>query len=304
VAGASRTIPRGAEVEIPEGRTLRLFLHWTEPEGLRVDLDLSVGLFDRAWGYLGRCDYTRLRDDRGAVHSGDLTSAPAPLGATECIDLDLAALDLAGVAYVVPAVFSYNDVPFERMDDAFAGFSLPVEGGALLDPARVALRFDLTGASRIVVPMTVNLADRTLRWADLHLTSIGYGHAVGGYDSAMARAGEDLELAYGGGRRPTMLDLAAIHATARAGDVWVRHRDGGATRIDPGRPDAFEAIRACTDRRGESELPALDGRPVLFFAADRLPEAAGGAGPGSVLVAATTGDPRATHDPMDLVTDL
>ncbi len=85
--------------------------------------------------------------ERAAVHSGDLTSAPAPDGATEYVDLDLAALTAAGVRFVVPTVLSFNDVPFERLPDAFAGFmaldgpedargaaSRPADGAAAVRP--------------------------------------------------------------------------------------------------------------------------------------------------------------------------
>jgi hypothetical protein len=279
---------------------LRLFLHWTDPGETRVDLDLSVVLFDKAWRMAGLCDYTRLRDERGAVHSGDLTSAPAPLGATEYLDLDLARLEAAGIAHVAPVVFSYNDVPFERMDDAFAGFSAPEPGGAQFDPARVALRFDLTAAARILMPMTVHLASRTMRWADLNLAAAGYGHNVHRYAGAIGRAGEDMELAYGGGRRPTLLDVAAVHAAARAREVWVRHRDAGATRVEP----AVGAVTARMPRVSGTPLPSLDGKRVLFVAADRLPGSVDAAAPGSVLVTATSGDARTNRDPADLVTEL
>ena len=300
VSPASRTIPRGTEVELPDGPVLRLFLHWTDPGETRVDLDLSVVLLDKAWRKVGLCDYTRLRDDRGAVHSGDLTSAPAPLGATEYLDLDLPRLEAAGIAHVAPVVFSYNDVPFERMTDAFAGLSVPEPGGAQFDPARVALRFDLTAPAKILLPFTVHLADRTMRWADLHLAASGYGHAAGGYLGAIGRAGEDMELAYGGGRRATLLDVAAVHAAARAREVWVRHRDAGASRVEP----AVTAITARVPRINGTPLTPLEGKRVLFVAADRLPDAVDAAAPGSVLVTATSGDARANRDPADLVTEL
>src|SRR5690606_16384422 len=85
--------PRGSEVALPASDAIRLFLHWEEPPGTRVDLDLSVVVFDEAWRHVGTCDYTNLViGDRAAVHSGDLTSAPPPLGASELVDLELAPL--------------------------------------------------------------------------------------------------------------------------------------------------------------------------------------------------------------------
>ncbi|MEO3794768.1 MXAN_6230/SCO0854 family RING domain-containing protein [Nonomuraea sp. B10E15] len=118
-AGAALVrLARGSTQPIPRAERIRFFLHWAEPPGTRVDLDLSVAVFDEDWRFAGLCDYTRLRLGKGLVHSGDLTSAPEPLGASEFIDVDVRALP---ARYLVPVVFSYNDVPFEELPRGFAG---------------------------------------------------------------------------------------------------------------------------------------------------------------------------------------
>jgi hypothetical protein len=105
-ARALLTLARGSVRPVPPGRYLRLFCHWMEnTEGPRVDLDLSVALYNRAWEHVGTCDYTSLRID-GAVHSGDLTSAPPPHGASEFVDLDLERL-----AASAPATPSWSCCP-------------------------------------------------------------------------------------------------------------------------------------------------------------------------------------------------
>src|SRR5690606_29711193 len=117
------------------GQTLRLFLHWEEPPSQRVDLDLSVALFDEAWRHAGTCDFTNLVvGDRAAVHSGDLTSAPAPLGASEFVDLHLERLAMMGAKHLVMVVFAYNSVPFERLTHGFAGLMCAPENGQHFDP--------------------------------------------------------------------------------------------------------------------------------------------------------------------------
>lgn len=304
-AGADRAIPRGAAIPLPDGETIRLFLHWTEnPGGPRVDLDLSVVFFDDNWSAIGHCDYTDLRPRAGATHSGDLTSAPPPRGATEFIDLDIDTLAAGGVTHVGVVVFSFSDVPFETLTDAFAGFSVPTSE-ALFDPARVALRFDLEGDSRIVVPMTFHLADRTLRWLDVHLDSKGYGHNVDRYREAIAHAGADLELAYGTGRRPTLLDLAAVHAATRAAEIWVRHPDGTGTAVGTTGTEGFEEIRSAAAKpTAGAAMPFLSDRRTLFVATGRLPEGVQAAAPGSVLVAATGQDPLANATVTDLIDTL
>jgi hypothetical protein len=302
VAPSSRTLPRGARVPIPTNDVLRLFLHWTDPDAsTRVDLDMSVLFLDSNWQYAGHCDYTSLRFRDGAVHSGDLTSAPPPLGATEFLDLRLPQLAAAGVAHAVPVVFSYNDVPFDRLTDAFAGFSLPTEGGELFDASRVVLRFDLVGDARVLLPMVVHLDERSLRWTDVNLSSAGYGHAIQGYSKALGHLAEDMELAFGVERRASLLQVAAIHATGRAGRVWLRYPDGTARETSGSIATVIEGARQTT---GNTELPVLDDMTVLFVAADRLPANVSETGPGSVLITATSGDPAANGEPIDLLNDL
>jgi len=301
-APASRTLPRGARVALPPGDTVRLFLHWMEPdERTRVDLDLSVLFLDAAWQYVGHCDYTALRFLDGAVHSGDLTSAPPPLGATEFLDLRLPALAAAGVVHAVPVVFSFNDVPFDRLTDAIAGFSFPTDDTLLFDATRVALRFDLVGDARVLVPMVVHLDDRTLRWADLNVSSAGYGHAVHRYSRVLGHAAEDMELAFGTNRRATLLQLAAMHAAGRAERVWVRYGDGTARQVTATLETIFAAS---TLSAGDNALPELRDEIVLFVAADRLPDQVVSAAAGSLLVTATSGDAAANADPVDLLNGL
>ncbi len=128
----------------PAGRAVAAVPALGRADRRRVDLDLSVVVFDEEWGFVGLCDYTRLRFDQDAlVHSGDLTSAPSPDGSTEFVDLDLRAVRRVGGRYVLPVVFSYNNVPFDELERGFVGVMRQPNG--LFDPAAVEERFDLTG---------------------------------------------------------------------------------------------------------------------------------------------------------------
>ncbi|MFI7547042.1 MXAN_6230/SCO0854 family RING domain-containing protein [Actinoplanes sp. NPDC049599] len=259
--------PRGSIRALPGVPELRLFLHWQDTDDSRVDLDLSCVFFDDAWQRLGECDYTVLRfGDDGAVHSGDLTSAPGPLGATEFLDLRLDRLAELGVRYAVPAVLSYNAVPFELLTEAFAGIVLPVAGGAQFDAGRVEQRFDLRGDARVLMPMVVDLAERSLLWTDLALPGHGYGHSVGRHGDQLARAAADLWEHFGAGNRATVLDLMAWQAAGRADRVLVAHGDGTCTEAAP----TVAAIRAAAGA-GTGKLAAVDGvdgRTVLAATAD------------------------------------
>ncbi|QEU91505.1 hypothetical protein CP970_12000 [Streptomyces kanamyceticus] len=221
-------VPRGSSLPMPaDSETVRLFLHWTQPKGTRVDLDLSVALYDDLWRFVGLCDYTHLTYAGGAArHSGDLTSAPAPHGATEYLDLDLPRLANSGVRFVVPAVISYNDVPFDELPDAFAGF-MAVEGKerAVYDPRTVRQRFDLAGDAKLCVPMIVDLRTRHAWWTDVTLATTGVGHDVERYRGQLGRMGNDLLDTFQPCGRATLWDLACWTAAARTdGDVYVRGR--------------------------------------------------------------------------------
>jgi hypothetical protein len=220
-----RRLTRGSALPIPSDELLRLFLHWVEPTGRRVDLDLSVAVFDEEWDFLGLCDYTRLRFDQDAlVHSGDLTSAPAPGGSTEFVDLDLRALRRVGGRYVLPVVFSYNNVPFEELERGFVGvMRTPTD---LFDPAAVEERFDLSGPAKILLPFGVDLSTKELRWYDVNLSAAGYGHNIARYGGHLALMAATLEEVHGSGDRVSLWEVCCWHAAARADEIAVRCADG------------------------------------------------------------------------------
>ncbi|MEV6104467.1 TerD family protein [Streptomyces sp. NPDC051940] len=226
------TLPRGSELPLPEGRRLRLFLHWTESEASgRTDLDLSLAFFNASWEHIGTCDYTHLRfGTSAAVHSGDLTSAPPPDGASEFVDLDLAALEQRGVRYAVAAVYSYNSVPFTELADAFAGFMVRGDGaGAPFDPGAVEQRFDLAGSNRAMVPLVVDVSGRTMRWLDIMQGVTGDHHAVHRHAGGLASLGRALTDLFASGSRVGLGELAVWQAAARAAVVALRHADGSVT---------------------------------------------------------------------------
>ncbi|GAA2873521.1 hypothetical protein GCM10010517_34060 [Streptosporangium fragile] len=271
-------MPRGSVQPLPEGERIRLFLHWAQPPQERIDLDLSVVLYDTRWKYVGHCDYTSLRlRGAAAVHSGDLTSAPEPLGASEFVDLDVPALRALGGRYALAVVFSYNDVPFESLVRGFAGFM--DRPGDLFDPRAVEQRFDLSGSAKIQVPLVADLWSRTLRWVDLSQTSGGYGHNVAGYHERLARLGAAMEDSYGLGGRVTLWEVACWHAAGRAGEVLVRRPDGSVSRYArrPGENAAGFADRLLAREPDGPWEGSVDGADLaaLVHADVDLPEGAG-----------------------------
>ncbi|MCG6496753.1 MXAN_6230/SCO0854 family RING domain-containing protein [Kitasatospora sp. A2-31] len=245
-------VPRGSVQRLPDGHTVRLFLHWMQRPTQRVDLDLSVALYDDAWRFVGLCDYTRLvHGPRAAVHSGDFTSAPPPHGATEFVDLDLPALAAGGARYAVAVVFSYNDVPFDDLADAFAGFLELDEATARqrrgsFVPKAVRQRLDLAGDAKVCVPMIVDLAGRTYTWTDLNTGASGGFHNVWRYRDRIGTLAADVLAHFAEGSRATLWDLACATAAARTDEVLVRTRGGGT--LDTYRRAADEPAEAFAAR--------------------------------------------------------
>jgi hypothetical protein len=242
------TLPRGSELPIPQGHTVRLFVHWMESATSGVtDLDLSAAMFNDGWEHIGTCDYTSYRYFDGAVHSGDRTSAPAPEGASEFVDLNLDELAARGVRYVVGTVFSYNNVPFEELADAFAGVMVrdePGEAGPVFDARQVEQRFDLTSKARASVPLLIDVNDRTMRWLDVVQAVTGSNHAVHRHAGAIALLGQALTGLFASGARIGLGELAVWQAAARAKTVIVRHTDGSASTYQRGADEDALAFAA------------------------------------------------------------
>lgn len=273
------TLPRGSELPVAPGRTVRLFLHWMEsPASGRTDLDLSVALLDADWEHIGTCDYTHLRyRGTAAVHSGDLTSAPAPRGASEFVDLDLEQLAAAGVRYAVGVVFSFNSVPFAELAEAFAGVMVrdePGRRGPVFDPRQVEQRFDLTAAAKACVALVLDVQTRTMRWLDIVQGVTGTHHAVHRHADTLTALGRHLTAHFASGARVGLGELATWQAAARARTVVLRHLDGSAStyRRRPAEDTAAFAARIGTPATDTPEADPAGAQLAYLLRGDlRLP---------------------------------
>ncbi|WP_405361687.1 hypothetical protein OG535_28075 [Kitasatospora sp. NBC_00085] len=252
-------VPRGSIQKLPDGGRVRLFLHWMQQPHQRVDLDLSVAFYDEHWQFTGLCDYTHLvHGPRAAVHSGDFTSAPPPHGASEFVDLDLSALACRGDRYAVVVVFAYNDIPFEDLTDAFAGF-MELDTSAArayrkdrFHPQAVRQRLDLGGDAKVSVPMIVDLERRSYTWTDLNTSASGGFHNVWRYRDRIGTLAGDVTAHFAEGSRATLWDLAVATAAARTDEVLVRTRGGA---LDGYRRAADEPVTAFAERVRARHLP-------------------------------------------------
>lgn len=294
--------PRGTTVDLPDhSGKLRFFMHWTDSDQTRVDLDLSCAFLDADWNLLGSCDYTQLSWKDAVHHSGDLTSAPPPGGATEFIDLDLPALDSLGAVYAIPIVFSYNNVPFDELHDAFAGVMLPQPDGATFQADRVLQRFDLRGPSKVLLPLIANLRDGSLTWVDTNLTSLGGAHSIARNVAALRLISSALYEVYDTSTRPTVFDLTVCHALGRAKSVVVSYPDGQMTVVSS--EDCSSALEQIYLKKSTKTRQALSATSAVI--ATKYPDdiAALKTYVAGADVTVVTGLPELSHEPKAVTTE-
>lgn len=277
-ARAAVALPRGSSIALPPGERLRLFLHWCQPEGSAedTDIDLSVAFYDEAWAPSGVCSYYKLQLGDVAASSGDLRNAPYPDGASEFVDVDRAAALRAGHRYAVMVVNAYAGLSFSSLERAFAGvMGRDDDGGPAFDPAAVALRFDVTGPHGTYVPLVVDLKDERIWWLDVsHAGQIALNN-VQTANAAITRFSPALLAYFGHGVRPSMFELGALHAVARADEIWVRGNRMRRFARREGESLSERLRRVLADEAdGEGQVPDLDhaALAILLHGDIEMPE--------------------------------
>ena len=180
-----RTAGRGTRLPLPEGETIRFFLHWrdlpeappkapgpagpaaAEDRDTRVDLDLSAFFVSEDFTRTEQIAYYNLRST-AAVHSGDLTSAPD--GAAEFIDVTLAEALRQGWRYVVKTVHSFSHHRLSEVPECWAGAmarGADPQSGEVFEASTVMQRLDLVSPTFNATPFVIDLAERRLIWWDL-----------------------------------------------------------------------------------------------------------------------------------------
>ena len=198
-----RTAGRGTRLPLPEGETIRFFLHWrdlpenpaeasgpagpaaAEDRGTRVDLDLSAFFVSEDFTRTEQIAYYNLRST-AAVHSGDLTSAPD--GAAEFIDVTLPEALRQGWRYVVMTVHSFSHHRLSEVPECWAGAmarGADPQSGEVFEASTVMQRLDLVSPTFNATPFVIDLAERRLIWWDL---PVGVGeHQVANLDRSSNR---------------------------------------------------------------------------------------------------------------------
>ncbi len=231
--------PRGSVIPLPVGTRLRVWLDGASSRDVERDT-LVVELFDRTWRHTGQHPL----DDR---------------------TLDLDDVAASGASHAVVVV--------RRSRAAGARGAEPRSLTIVGDHEAAALRLEIGATRGVRVPITIDVAGRRLHWIDARVPDRASVQRAGGYRAALAHLAGDLLDATRG--RPTMWNLACVHASARANIVYVRRADGLARpfRRRDGEPVVARLARidAAEDADGPwGPLPSTDA--PTWCAITRAPE--------------------------------
>jgi stress response protein SCP2 len=186
---ALNPVGRGTRAYIDDSADIiRFFVWWTDGAS-RTDLDLSAVFLDEDFKVSGQIAYYNLKGD-GAVHSGDITSAPN--GASEFIDVNRKKLLAQGRRYIGMVVTSYTGQSFDTLPEVFAGV-MERQGkgkkGEVYEPRTVHNAFDITAPGKIAMPLIIDLENNSFIWADLAINSQDmYAVNVANNEGALSRS--------------------------------------------------------------------------------------------------------------------
>lgn len=150
-------LSRGTRVKLSNDNFLYMFVHWVQPQYGRTDLDLSVMAFDENWQ--STVMYFGNQANQFSVHSGDITNAPAPNGATEYVRIDLNNIP-SNLRYILPIINVYAGAPLSLNAVAYAGFHC--SNSPKFSIKQNHTRYDLTAPANSNIPFMYDVQNREL----------------------------------------------------------------------------------------------------------------------------------------------
>lgn len=233
---AVKTFTRGSRIPIgKDAKAIRSFIWWTNTadnggyySDSRVDIDLSVAIYDSDWNPAGHVSYTRLRDnDMKAYHSGDITNGGPPdgNGVAEFIDIDIDSI-AKKARYAVFQIYSYTRHKFKELPNCRFGWMEReyVNSGEIFEPRTVQMKMDLTADSISAIPVIFDCWNREFIWCDMNLSNNRSYFAFGGNNvESNLRSINWVCYAMTHMSKANMYDLAVLNAQARG--TLVNDRD-------------------------------------------------------------------------------
>jgi len=180
---SGRMIPRGSKLDLTKNQIARGFIWWTNVPNKnndyenRVDIDLSVSIFDKDWKRLDQISYYDLRGKHGC-HSGDITNGgPSDgKGVAEFIDINMNEYQQDGGRYAVFTVHNYSGYSFDQTPCKFGWMEREiVNGREAFEPQSVKEAITLNNKAQSCIPVIFDMEERKAIWADVAMADPEFG---------------------------------------------------------------------------------------------------------------------------------
>ena len=160
----------GSKIKLTNNKFLRVFTTWKNEKNERIDIDLAMEMFDENINQIGNLSWHNMKGGKeiDARHSGDLITAPLPLGATEFIDINLFKAR-EKVRYLVITNTMYLGLTFKELSYCYSGVMLSdTRLNKLYDEKAVYIKSKLNQERGLEnIAFVIDLLNLELIWVDM-----------------------------------------------------------------------------------------------------------------------------------------
>lgn len=213
----TKNIVRGSRISIPEEvNYIRSFIWWTNNINDRVDIDLSLSLYNENFEFARKISFTSLKDSFGC-HSGDITNGGdiSGDGVSEFIDLNIDKVLEVGARYAAFTIHSYTGQKFSELKNCRFGWMnrKGCNDGEIFEPSTVEMLFDIDTNTTQCIPVMFDCKEKQFIWTDMtYSSSFAYSTVEGGVNkiSELIKAIVNMYK-----ERPNLYDLIFFNTIAR-----------------------------------------------------------------------------------------
>lgn len=160
----------GSKIKLTNNKFLRVFTTWKNEKKERIDIDLALEMFDENFNQIGNLSWHNMLGGKeiDARHSGDLITAPLPLGATEFIDINLFKAR-EKVRYLLVTNTMFLGLTFKELSYCYSGVMLSdTRLKKLYDEKAVYIKSKLNQESGLQnIAFVIDLLNLELIWVDM-----------------------------------------------------------------------------------------------------------------------------------------
>jgi len=208
------------EMNKKRGNKVRLFIWWTNNKDSKVDIDLSVIIYDEDLKSQAHVSYNSLKNDFFEIyHSGDIVNGGEVNGdgVAEFIDFDPELVVNQGARYIAVGVISYCGDKFNELDNCKFGWMERelLLSNELFEPKTVQQSIDINSDSTTTVPVVFDCKKREIIWVDTILSKNNTSVDIEDFSKRLS----GILYYYINPLKDNMYTLLNLHALARGGNL-------------------------------------------------------------------------------------